>query len=59
MRNGFEAITLMYEGNSISYLKKTMLGSSSCEFIKRKNFKITIENKINILTTMFFLMNAM
>ena len=54
MRNGLEAVTIVYENNKISRLKKRMFGSLSYEFERNKPFKTTIENKLDVLFTMFF-----
>lgn len=48
MRNGFEAITIVYENNKISRLKKRMFGSPSYEFERNKPSKTTIENKLKM-----------
>jgi len=54
MRNGLEAVTIVYENNKISRLKKRMFGSPSYEFERKKPSKTTIENKLDVLSTMFF-----
>ena len=48
MRNGSEAITIVYENNKISRLKKRMFGSPSYEFERNKPSKTTIENKLKM-----------
>lgn len=54
MRNGLEAVTIVYENNKISRLKKRMFGSPSYELERNKPSKATIENKLDVLSMMFF-----
>lgn len=54
MKNGIEAVTIVYKNSKIDRLKKRMFGSPSYEFERNKRFKITTENKIDVLSTMFF-----
>ena len=54
MRNGLEAVTIIYENNEISRIKKRMFGSPSYEFERNKYSRTTVENKLDVLSTMFF-----
>ncbi len=56
MRNGLEAVTIVYDNNEqINHLKsRTFSGLPSYEFVRTKPSKTTIEQKLNILCGMYF-----